>query len=204
MKTRNPSISRYRRRRGLSTSIGILVSLCGARAHAQCMMDTDCKGDRICENGSCIAPAVVASPATSATAPRAAAGAAAIPATASPGVSVAPAAPHAGPSPLLVRHSQGMMVGGIVMVGLAPVGLAVTTFALLSETLCGFGDNSTASCNADGYIYGGLLSAAVLTAVGVPLIVIGAHKEPASPADSATVLPWVGRQSAGLSLRFSL
>ncbi|HKY39081.1 MAG TPA: hypothetical protein VJN18_24250, partial [Polyangiaceae bacterium] len=57
-------------------------------------------------------------------------------------------------------------------------------------------------CNQDGYILGGLISAVILTGVGVPLIVIGNRKEPASPKKFAKVSPWVGRQSAGLSLRF--
>ena len=59
-------------------------------------------------------------------------------------------------------------------------------------------------CNYDGVIYGSLLSAVVLVAVGVPLIVIGAKKEPADPDATATITPWATQTSAGLGLRFSM
>lgn len=39
----------------LSIFIGTL-SLIGAAAHAQCTIDTQCKGDRICDKGVCAAP----------------------------------------------------------------------------------------------------------------------------------------------------
>lgn len=38
----------------------VVATLGGASAHAQCAKDIDCKGDRICEHGQCVAPRPVA------------------------------------------------------------------------------------------------------------------------------------------------
>ncbi len=45
------------------------LMLLSAPAFAQCTKDTDCKGDRICVEGTCTAPSTTASPATAPTAP---------------------------------------------------------------------------------------------------------------------------------------
>jgi hypothetical protein len=103
-----------------------------------------------------------------------------------------------------------MMAGGIGCVVLAGVGLVVAAGAFLKEAGCGFGNvgslgsRGCANDNDDSYIVGGLLSTAVLTSLGVPLIVIGSRKEPASAQSAATLAPWMGRQGVGLSLRFGL
>jgi hypothetical protein len=101
-----------------------------------------------------------------------------------------------------------MMAGGIGAVVLAGVGLVVALGAFFKEAGCGFGNiGSLGSRNCesyDAYIFGGLLSTAVLTGVGVPLLVIGSRKVPAPHESAATLAPWIGRQVGGLSLRFDL
>jgi hypothetical protein len=176
-------------------------------SQAQCSMDTECKGDRVCEEGTCVAPhptpatstAPVATPAASAPAP----------------VTSAPA--EAAPPPRSTqvvdvrrkRHSTGMMAGGIVMVSFVPIALLAAWIADIQQNQCeiGYGlfaSESTHGTNCDRYdptIYGGLISAAVLLGAGVPMIIIGGKKE---PAPTAKLAPWASPQAAGLSLRLDL
>jgi len=106
------------------------------------------------------------------------------------------------------RHSKGMMVGGIVMVSLAPVGLFVAATAALGRSVCDFdhADERVSSCTGYApFIYGGLVSALVLAGVGVPMIVIGATKEPVHPSSlDARISPWATQTAAGLSLQLTL
>ena len=111
----------------------------------------------------------------------------------------------------MVRHSKGMMVGGIIMTSLTPVALIVAAGASLSASLCHVdrydydtGNTYRDNCNNDGLIYGALVTAAVLVGVGVPLIVIGAKKEPAGMQAKAIVAPWATPTAAGLGLRVNL
>lgn len=109
------------------------------------------------------------------------------------------------------RHSAGMMAGGIVMVSFVPVALLAALVANSQQSSCenGYyysldGGASGRGVNCDRYdatIYGGLLSAAVLAGVGIPLIVIGGKKEPVGTAQLA---PWATPHGAGLGLRFNL
>ena len=46
------------KRLAISCSLALAVATYGRIGEAQCKADTDCKGDRICENGQCVAPAV--------------------------------------------------------------------------------------------------------------------------------------------------
>lgn len=99
-----------------------------------------------------------------------------------------------------------MRAWGIASVVTAGVGIAFAVQGLFEEEGCKI-DNLGSGGNCDkfhGYTVGGLISAAVLTGVGLPLIVIGSRERLASPENVATVSPWVGRQGAGLSLRFDL
>jgi len=185
-------------------------------ARAQCAMDTDCKGDRICEAGKCVQPAAPAAPsavAPPAAAPGAPAGSAGSPAPAAPPTAGAPsgavAAPAAdSPPPKMVRHSTGMMAGGIVMTSLSPIALLVSATAAVSESVCdvsydidsGYRDR----CDYDGVIYGSLLTGVVLLGVGIPLIVVGAKKEPESEHLTATVTPWATPNAAGIGVRFAM
>lgn len=106
-----------------------------------------------------------------------------------------------------------MMVGGIVMVSFTPIALLVAAVANAQQTSCELGntyysssssfDASLYSDDCDEYdptIYGGLISAAVLAGVGIPLIVIGGKKE----LVTARVSPWATARSAGVGLRIDL
>ena len=102
-----------------------------------------------------------------------------------------------------------MMVGGIVMVSFAPVALLVTMAGVLGNATCS--NDSYSECNdSDDVIVGGLVATAVLVGVGVPLIVIGAKKEPdpnAVPSPDAGVVyvsPWATPRAAGVGLRLAL
>jgi hypothetical protein len=175
-------------------------------------MDNDCKGDRVCEQGQCVAP-----PAPAALPPAPAAPAGAAPAAAGAPAPLAAAPPPAPvdappPPPTMVRHSSGMMAGGIVMVSLTPVALLVALGASVSQSVCkvdngGYYDSSGTytgyrrDCNNDGLIYGSLLTAAALVGVGIPLIVIGAKKE---PEGSAIIAPWATPTAAGIGLHINL
>ncbi len=99
-----------------------------------------------------------------------------------------------------------MMVGGIVMVSLAPVGLLVAGVAGLGKSVCEIDKPDNYRCNGyDSVIYGSLITSLVLVSAGIPLIVIGAKKEPVDPSDeTATVAPWATPNAAGVSLRLRL
>jgi hypothetical protein len=187
-------------------------------AHAQCSKDTDCKGDRVCEEGACVAPPP-AGPADAAPPPppnpqgEAARAPAYAPPLAAPPNSSSEGAIQGEPKPVMMRrHSTGMMAGGIVMVSFVPVALLAAWVADLEQGSCQ-GDSifsidgsesrgTGTNCGRfDATIYGGLISAAVLAGVGIPLIVIGAKKE---PAGFARFTPWATPHSVGLGLRVDL
>jgi len=175
-----------------------------SEAHAQCTMDTDCKGDRICENGACVSPPVVAGGA----APSNVVGTRP-PATATP--YVAPRSTKVVDTrPPMQRHSTGMMAGGIVMVSFVPVSLLVVMVASIQQSVCEHDTYSSTSgtlmdrtdCGRyDPTIYGGLFTGAALLGIGIPLIVIGGKKE---PVGTARVAPWASPHGAGLGLRVDL
>lgn len=103
------------------------------------------------------------------------------------------------------------MAGGIVMVSFVPVALLVSLVANAQQSSCEAGyyflndtGSSRPGANCDRYdasIYGGLLSAAVLAGVGIPMIVIGGRKE---PVGTAQLSPWATPHGAGLGLRLDL
>jgi hypothetical protein len=97
-----------------------------------------------------------------------------------------------------------MMVGGIVMTSLSPLALFAAAVASLRQDACEglFDARADTDCSRyDKSIYGGLLVAGSLLAVGVPMIVIGGKKE---PAGSAAIGPWLSTRSAGIGLRVDL
>jgi hypothetical protein len=100
------------------------------------------------------------------------------------------------------RHSTGMMVGGIVMVSLAPVAFLVAGVYGLGSAVCSASNNSCDEYATAAKV--SLLTGLVLAGVGVPLIVVGAAKEPVSEEGSATISPWATPSAAGLSLRLAL
>jgi hypothetical protein len=94
------------------------------------------------------------------------------------------------------RHSQAMFVTGIVITSLAPIGLLVTSVGLM----CGLTVTGRNSGCGD-IIIGGLVTTAVFAGVGVPLIVIGAKRDPVAVG---RVAPWVTPNAAGVALHFDL
>lgn len=199
-------------------SLGRFAGLIGAgcalllssTAHAQCSKDTDCKGDRVCESGVCKEAPPSAAPAAPAAQPVAAA-----PVAAAPAPAAAPQVQYvqvpAQPPPKGERHSTGMMAGGIVMVSFVPVALLASLIASAEKSSCEMSEdvtvgsslNSAYQCDRyDKTIYGGLIAAAALAGIGIPLIVIGGKREPVRQV--AIVQPWATPEGGGLGLRVDL
>lgn len=204
----------YRRSMWRSTLLGLACAAgslsFSVPALAQCTKDTECKGDRVCEDGKCVAPSGAASAAApSAAAPEPSAAPPVADAEPAPLSAADPVAPVVAPPPVvkpkLQRHSTGMMVGGIVMVALAPAALVVSGFTALIKVACRADDTRSRRHCDDSYdpvIYGALLSSVVLVGVGVPLLVVGAKREPV-PA-TATLSPFLTPGGGGLGLRLDL
>ena len=176
----------------------------------------------MCEAGACVTPALPPAPAAPAgaeAAPAAPAAPAAAPSEAPP-----PAQPPLAPAPTYQpapeeepvklkprRHSTGMMVGGIVMVSFVPIALLVSLVANAEQASCesgGYyyssGGTYSVDSDCDKYdksIYGGAIVAVALLGAGVPMIAIGAKREPAA---TARITPWASPQAAGLKLRLDL
>ena len=103
-----------------------------------------------------------------------------------------------------------MMAGGIVMVSFVPIALIAAWVADVEQNLCerdynyynGTSYERRTDCDRfDRTIYGGLISAAVLAGVGIPMIIVGGKKE---PIGTAKVTPWVTPRAGGLSLRLEM
>jgi hypothetical protein len=97
-----------------------------------------------------------------------------------------------------------MMVGGIVMVSLAPVALVVAGVARLGKGICDIDDERGCDDDYDPTIYGSLLTGVVLLGVGIPLLVVGAKKEPVDGTATATISPWLTSNAAGVGLRVDM
>lgn len=201
--------------------MGMLGStLLAAQAHAQCAKDTDCKGDRVCEQGQCVNPPPVEALPPPPPAPEAAAPAVPAPEAAAPARSGAPVLdgePLADEQPTprsYHRRSPALMTTGIVLTSSSLPFLLIT--ASLSSSAY---DDCIDDLPADyGSTYNGsfqdchdsrqtrslaiVLGTAALLGVGIPLIVYGAKKVPNS--EQATLTPWASPKSAGLTLRLSL
>jgi hypothetical protein len=161
---------------GLLGAGGVL--LLSSVAQAQCTRDTECKGNRVCEARVCTTSSTLAEE---------------------------PDAEPAAPPVKGERHSTGMMVGGIVMVSFAPIALLTSLVANMEKSSCEMSSvygPSLGDCDRyDPTIIGGLVAAGALTAIGIPLIVIGARREPAAVA---SVTPWTTPHGGGLGLRVDL
>src|SRR4051812_9555719 len=148
-------------------SAGVSCLLLTAVSHAECSKDNDCAGEQVCESGACVAapPAAPPSPA----APAVAAPPVTAPAPVTRSLATEPRMPvEATPrrDPRGKRHSTGMMVGGIIIAGLAVVPLYIAT---LSSYRCRDGNsNFTGTCDRPSYVTGGLIATGVLLAVGIP------------------------------------
>lgn len=160
-------------------------------------------GERICEQGTCAEPAVESEPAPPAP-----------PAVIAPSAS----APAAGegrarldepedthffdeekPRKVKKRISNpAMMVAGIVLTAAGPT---VWIVGVLSSTCRNDNPDASTSC---GPGVGGawlFLGGAVSIGTGIPLIVIGAKRVPAT---RVSVAPWVSPRNAGLALRLDM
>jgi hypothetical protein len=80
-----------------------------------------------------------------------------------------------------------MMVSGIVLTSLAPIGMMVGAVGALG--------------GRPGVFVGGFGAAAVFAGVGIPLMVIGGRRE-AGP--TARLAPWFAPRTAGLGLELRL
>jgi hypothetical protein len=85
-----------------------------------------------------------------------------------------------------------MLVTGIVLTAMAPVGIWVAGVGLLLCTDKGF-----ARCDYQGMVYSGLGATAALLGVGIPLIVTGGRREPVT----ARLMPWIRPDGGGLGVR---
>ena len=98
-----------------------------------------------------------------------------------------------------------MMVGGIVLVSLAPIALITSLSANVQKSNCEIGEaylDGFGNCDDyDATIYGGVIAAAAFAAVGIPLIIVGSRRE---PVETATVTPWATAHGGGLELRVDL
>ena len=168
---------------------GVMVALAIAAtatvARAQCATDQECKGDRICEAGQCVAPPAPAAQAdASADAP------------------VERERFFEEPEDEKPRKGKkrignpGLMIGGIVLASAAPIVLGVGV--------------ATASCSSDGgdtrcdigerVVAFGLISLAMVGAA-VPMIVIGAKRV---PVRQVAIGPLLAPGLSGLQLQLRL
>ena len=90
-----------------------------------------------------------------------------------------------------------MVVTGIVITSLAPVGFIVMGAGLF----CELSEDNSSSKHCSAPIFGGLATMGVLLGVGIPLIVVGKGRD---PVVSARLTPWVTPRSAGIGLRFEM
>jgi hypothetical protein len=144
--------------------VASFVLLSAAKASAQCTKDTDCKGDRVCEDGKCTSPAALppapppppgssaetpapvpdstappaASPAgtPAATTPSAVPPAAAEPPRSSIAQEERPAEPVHKDEPQTHRRSKPALVTGIVLLSVAPVALLASLAAKNAQDKC--------------------------------------------------------------------
>jgi hypothetical protein len=190
--------------------MGLSVFVSSSVGWAQCTMDTDCKGERICEQGKCTNPVPSASP-TPALAPAQPPAEPATEAPSPPPAADAPLAPApalSDPEPRFFEDEAprkpkkrigrpGLMATGIVLTALGPMVFVVG--ALSSQ--CG-GDGSSGGCDeARQRLVGVALVSLALIGVGIPLIVVGAKRV---PVRQVTVGPWLAPRQAGLQLHVAL
>ena len=184
----------------VAMALGVLAYT--SLVEAQCTKDSDCKGERICEQGTCSEPAVKSEPAPPAP-----------PAVVAPTASAPPASEgHARldepedthffdeekPRKVKKRISNpAMMVAGIVLTAAGPT---VWIVGVLSST-CRNGNPDSPSCGPGVNGAWLFLGGAVLIGTGIPLIVIGAKRVPAT---RVAIAPWLSPRDAGFALRLEM
>ena len=163
-----------RLRGALAFTVLASVSLWSATGRAQCTKDTECKGDRVCNAGTCQAAAVVVR---------------------------APAAPS---TPAYRRRSSGLMIGGIVMTSLGTASLATALGLTLAQIDCDDDEERARCQAFDTAALATLLGGFGLTSAGVPMMLYGGKKVPVAPAGGAAIVPWLTPNAAGLRLSVRL
>jgi hypothetical protein len=203
--------------RGLVSSLfGVVIAL--SSVHAQCADDTDCKGERVCDAGACVAP--TAAPLDDANGwgirPPAADGAdaSASSADSSPGAApatspkAAGAAATAGPQPsppadpnanlrerVMRPKSTALVVFGVVtLTASAFTFYGAYAMANLS-LLCNMGHSSDCDDGAKTAIALGVGTVALI-GVGIPMIVIGSKRVPAEEQPKVARRPWTRPRAA--------
>jgi hypothetical protein len=152
-------------------------------AAAQCTKDVDCKGDRVCVEGACAAPAPVVAPATA------------------PQPQVVVVDPKRVP-PKTKRQSTGLFVLGIVSLSLTPIALSVAGFGALLKSACSYDTQSNCNSRFDGMIYGGLVTSLILAGGGLGMLLYGAERVPVDPPPeqpAMKVVPWATASAGGVA-----
>ena len=212
------------RKRCAVSALALLAALGSTTlAHAECTKDTECKGDRVCNAGVCVAP--TNSPAAPAAAP-AAPPAATAPLSAPPAYPVAPggAVPGAPPTypgaPVPVylvstrapegpmhRRSGALMGAGIAFIVLG-FGTLIASVVLWPEysywTNQVATDPETSCATKNPPCDVSLLTAATITTVltpiflgaGIPMLIIGAKKVPDSGSQGRAKPTWIPQVNA--------
>ncbi|HYQ17007.1 MAG TPA: hypothetical protein VEQ58_14650, partial [Polyangiaceae bacterium] len=169
---------------GWAAWVAAAIVCSSSLAHAECTKDTECEGENVCEAGQCTAPTPTPAP-TPAPTPQAA-------------PSAPPKAyffdaeankPHKVPKRI---KNPGLLVGGILT---ATAGLSLVVYGAIANSDC-------SSCVSDVPVPSPpQLVGLLLMGVGVPLIVIGAKRE---PEPRAAISAWVSPQRSGLQLQLRL
>jgi hypothetical protein len=205
------------RRGAFAVAMGCMVVHWASSAHAQCTKDTDCKGDRICNDGACNDPTP---PATLAPLPAPEPPAAiAPPAPPSPGAIPDACAPRGDGSAAREEssvatepRSPAMATTGLVLTAIGTVSLVTTAIlvgkgvadqnasesAFCTDDICSHAADAQRSAGnalvADAMVSG--VIAAALLGTGIPLFFVGRHQVPAHGQGAAWWVPQ--RISAGL------
>jgi hypothetical protein len=184
------------RRRWVATlGVAVAVYAIGKPAKAQCGMDAECKGARICDAGRCVEPPPGQA---AALAPQPATSASAAPAAPTAPAAVASNRDTATPSPpTWQRRNPSLMILGIVATaaggGVVLIGLSLSAMAA--------GPCHGGGCEGPSVV-GFVVVGGILAGAGIPMLIVGGQKVPVGPRVALT--PWASPASAGLKLRLEL
>jgi len=121
--------------------------------------------------------------------------------------------------PQTERRDKPMMVSGIILVAVAPLALLGAVMAGMDYSGCRYGldkrlrDGTLPVATRDeverceeretaAWLLG--VGGALLIAGGIPMIIIGGKRAPATQSTRAALAPWASRSAVGLRLRLDL